>query len=138
VQKLDDKRIYRIFDANLNRAKEGLRVCEDICRFYFNDKSATRKFKVIRHEITGVVEKFKIKDLVGSRNIMGDVSKQTTDSELKRKEIKDVFFANVQRCKESIRVLEELAKLLHKPSALCLKKCRYSIYGLEKKIITKF
>lgn len=129
--------MYRIIDANFNRVKEGLRVCEDVCRFYCDDKANTRKFKQIRHSITDIVDDFQLKKLVKNRNIEKDVGKASTSMELKRRNIHDVFFANIQRSKESIRVLEEMAKLHNKKSADLLKKHRYAIYGLEKKVLAK-
>jgi hypothetical protein len=49
----------------------------------------------------------------------------------------DIYYANSQRVKESIRVLEEFAKLRNKQVAEKLKKLRYRVYALEKKIIER-
>jgi len=138
VQTINDKNLYRIVDANFNRAKEGLRVCEDICRFVYDAKGQTRKWKDLRHQLTKVVLSFGLKRIVHSRNIQGDVGKATTRTELKRNQIADIFYANSQRVKESIRVLEEFAKLLNKTKARELKKIRYQVYALEKKIVEKY
>ena len=54
--------------------------------------------------------------------------------EMQRSDLNDIFFANIQRVKESIRVLEEFSKLLDKKSALAFKRLRYQIYEVEKKI----
>ena len=48
--------ILRIIDSNINRAKEGTRVCEDIMRFALNDKSNSIKLKRIRHNITSAAK----------------------------------------------------------------------------------
>ena len=48
-------KLLRIIDANLNRAREGLRVCEDISRFALGDKTATRALKSIRHGATDLI-----------------------------------------------------------------------------------
>ncbi|MDD5440263.1 MAG: thiamine phosphate synthase, partial [Candidatus Omnitrophica bacterium] len=37
----------RIVDANLNRTAEGLRVAEDIVRFYLNDRKLQVSFKAL-------------------------------------------------------------------------------------------
>jgi thiamine-phosphate pyrophosphorylase len=34
---MNKRNIYRIIDANLNRAREGIRVAEEVARLYFND-----------------------------------------------------------------------------------------------------
>lgn len=131
---LQDRKLYRIIDANLNRAREGLRVCEDICRFVWDQREGARGFKEIRHRLTGVIMSLDIPNLLESRNIEGDVGKITLDGELRRRDAEDIFYANAQRVKESIRVLEEFAKLRNAPLAKDLKKLRYRIYALEKKV----
>jgi thiamine-phosphate pyrophosphorylase len=130
----DEKKLHRIIDANLNRAREGLRVCEDICRFIWDKKEETRAFKEIRHRLTGIVMSLDIPKLLGSRDIEGDVGKITLNGELRRREVSDIFYANAQRVKESIRVLEEFSKLTNAPLTKDLKKLRYCIYALEKKV----
>lgn len=130
------KEFLRIIDANFNRCKEGLRVCEDVCRFIWDNKTQTKKIKNIRHRLTGIIENVGLVDIVKARNIAGDVGKKTTPIESQRKNIKDVFYANIQRVKESMRVLEELTKLENPSLAEDLKKLRYHIYALEKEIVS--
>ena len=138
MSKIDEKKILRIFDANFNRAKEGLRVCEDICRFILDDRVKTRQFKTLRHRLSAKISVLVLGRLIECRNINGDVGKSSTAVELKRKNVSDIFYANVQRSKESLRVLEEFAKLLNRGLAEDLKKIRYQIYALEKKVIARF
>ena len=133
---IEKKKIFRVIDANLNRAKEGLRICEDITRFVLNKKKETRQYKNIRHELLRISSLLNVdkKILIGHRDICKDVGKKSILAELKRKNVEDVFFANSQRCKESARVQEELLKLINsKGSALC-KKNRYQIYDLERRV----
>ena len=137
MSRIDD-RIFRIIDANFNRAKEGLRVCEDTARFVLNDRMKTERYKTIRHRLSAVVGALPVKHLIQSRDIESDVGKKTSLPELKRAKVADIFYANSQRSKESLRVLEEFSKLLDSRTAVELKKIRYQIYALEKKIILKF
>ena len=130
------KQLLRIIDANFNRAKEGLRVCEDVSRYGFNRQALTRQFKDIRHQLTDAVSSLKIINLVSARDIHGDVGKQSTVSELKRKTLSDVFWANAQRVKESLRVLEEVTKLLDTQCSSNIKELRYKLYALEQKMVT--
>ena len=53
---MDKKKVYRILDANLNRAREGIRVAEDVARLYLNSESLARKFKSLRHRITKIAQ----------------------------------------------------------------------------------
>ncbi len=131
---MKDEEIYRVMDANFNRAKEGLRVCEDICRFVYDQRQWTAGFKAVRHQLTGAAVGLGISRLVASRDIEGDVGKKTLSSELVRRKVDDIFYANAQRVKESIRVLEEFAKLKDRRIAEDFKRSRYRMYALEKRI----
>lgn len=125
--------IHRIIDANLNRVKEGLRVCEEIARFILDSRKFTTDFKKIRHEIDGIVKKtYPVSVLLKERNSNSDVGRLNSRGELKRTNCKDVFWANVQRVKESLRVLEEFSKLTDTKAALCFKQLRYKVYEIEK------
>jgi thiamine-phosphate pyrophosphorylase len=132
-------KIYRIIDANANRLREALRVCEDITRFVIQDKKMTRQFKSLRHGISLAVNKFDTDTiaLLKSRNSEKDIGKRTIKSETKRKNISDIFKANMKRAEESLRVLEEFSKLL-KPNLLNkLKAMRFKLYSLEKSIVER-
>ena len=135
MKKSPNKSLYRILDANFNRAKEGLRVCEDLCRYIWDQRTLTRAFKDIRHELTGILTGLDIQKALQARHIQGDVGRATSVSESKRKDIKAVFFANTQRVKESLRVLEEVAKLIDAGKSSKLKVLRYKVYALEQKAI---
>jgi hypothetical protein len=132
-----EQKLLRILDANFNRTAEGLRVCEDIARFILDDRPLTKAFKNVRHDTLEAVKFFKLAELRSARNIEEDVGTQTIKHELKRKKISDIFFANIQRAKESLRVLEELAKLLSPKLSEKFKKLRYELYALEKKATLK-
>ena len=135
-----EKSIHRIIDANLNRAKEGLRVCEDIFRFIMLDKGLTYQFKEIRHKIFEATNGNPVKrsQLLLARDSRNDIGKLTAAFELKRNEFQDILFANIQRAKESIRVLEEFYKLFDKKIAIKIKTLRYEVYDAEKKVAKKF
>jgi thiamine-phosphate pyrophosphorylase len=136
LQKPDN--IARILDANINRAKEGLRVCEEIARFILEDKNVTSRIKTIRHRLHTLSAKlFKTVILLESRNSPSDIGRDIYASELERKNISDIFFANIQRVKESIRVLEEFAKIVNRNCTIALKRLRYEIYDIEKKTVKK-
>ena len=124
-----------MLDANFNRAKEGLRVCEDVFRFILDDAKTTAELKNIRHSLTTAIVTLGLDRLIKARNIDGDVGQKTTALELKRLDVKDIIYANSQRVKESIRVLEETAKLMNASVALKLKKLRYQFYAVEQKML---
>lgn len=135
MKKSADNSLYRILDANFNRAKEGLRVCEDLCRYIWDQRVLTRSFKDLRHELTGIMSGLDIQKALEARHIQGDVGRTTSISESKRVDIDAVFWANSQRVKESLRVLEEVAKLIDPRRSSKLKLLRYKVYALEQKVI---
>lgn len=131
-------KIFRIIDANLNRLKEGLRVCEDVCRFILDDRVLSKNYKDVRHRVSESLEKIlSSKQFIQARDILKDVGKNSLKLEFKRKDFKDIFIANIQRAKESLRVIEEFSKLFDKNIAEQFKRLRYKIYELEKKTTEK-
>ena len=132
---MKDKSLYRILDANFNRSKEGLRVCEDLCRYIWDQRSLTRAFKDVRHQLTGIMTGLDIQKVLEARHIQGDVGRATSIGESKRADLNAVFWANSQRVKESLRVLEEVTKLLDPRVSSRLKTLRYKVYALEQKVV---
>ena len=117
----------------MNRAKEGLRVCEEITRFILDDHKLTALFKDIRHEVDRRARKiYSTWKLISQRASNSDVGKLNSCGELNRCNVKDIFFANIQRAKESLRVLEEFSKLVDAKTALDFKQLRYKVYEIEK------
>jgi thiamine-phosphate pyrophosphorylase len=130
--------LNRIIDANLNRVKEGFRVCEEITRFILDDHKFTAALKKYRHEIDGIAKSiFPTHALLKERQVISDVGRKNSSAELKRADLKDIFRANIQRVKESLRVLEEFSKLKDKEAALRFKQLRYKVYEIEKKSFKK-
>src|SRR3989338_3064785 len=134
-----DKGILRIIDANYNRVLEGIRVCEEITRFVLSSRLLTASFKNARHSIVAAMRTWRIEKhaLLDSRNSLNDVGKPSVKTELIRLDYKDIFYANIQRAKESVRVLEECAKLNNKAIARLFKDIRYRLYEIEKKTHSK-
>ena len=132
--------IYRIIDANLNRSREGLRVCEDITRFALGSKTLTEELKSIRHSISDIAKGSTkgLRALPASRDSEGDVLRRSGfESEMKRRGLPDVFAANIERVKESLRVLEELFKLIDIRSSSKLCGLRFRVYAIEKKAMKR-
>lgn len=125
--------INRIIDADLNRVKEGLRVCEEITRFILDNHKFTALFKKLRHEIDGVARKiYPLSELLSQRKSGRDVGRFNSRGELLRANCKDIFWANIQRIKESLRVLEEFSKLRDTKASSGFKQLRYKVYEIEK------
>ncbi len=131
---------FRIFDVNINRLQESLRVIEDIARFEYNDKQLVEKTKNIRHKIKEYIKKHKfLYKLISARDVGDDTGKfLDPDSEFKRDSINDVFIANIKRIQECSRVLEELCKIYNEKFSKFFKKIRFKSYEIEKDVFSKY
>ena len=106
--------IFRILDANANRAREGLRVLEDIARFVFNDKKITEQIKRERLRITALLKQIPAREniFLKCRNSASDVGRrQSALGEKKRDNIMEIAVSNFRRSQEAIRVIEEFSKI---------------------------
>jgi len=133
------KEIYRVLDANFNRVREGLRVCEEFVRFFLNDKGLTSSIKRQRNKI-GRLYSALYKDkrrLLSARDVKGDVGREGFPFERDRSKVLDVFWANMQRSKEALRVLEEFSKLIDIGYSDQFRRLRFKIYGIEKEAFRK-
>ncbi|HOK03036.1 MAG TPA: thiamine-phosphate pyrophosphorylase [Spirochaetota bacterium] len=127
-----DERILTAIDANINRATEGLRVCEDIFRFIIRDE-VSEKFKELRHRIVALIKFIPRSDLLHSRDVESDLQKFfDTDSEKNRQNIGDLFSANIKRAQEALRVLEEFSKMDFPELSIKFQQLRFDAYSLEK------
>ncbi len=131
--------IYKVLDANLNRSKEGLRVCEDIARFHLKSSQLTKKLAGLRHSITKINKASAIdqKRLFDARNTQTDRGK-TLSLGPKRRSFRNIFIANAQRAKEALRVLEEFFKLMDGKASKKIQKLRFDLYAIEKQTIEEF
>ncbi len=132
--------VLRMIDANANRAREGLRVMEDVARFHLNDGPLCERIKTLRHRLRIALEASGINntDLLMSRNTPSDVgTRVTTESEKDRQCVRDVAIAACKRVGEAMRVLEESVKTLERGSGepLHLKTLRYEAYEIERVLL---
>lgn len=130
---MDKKNLLRVVDANFNRSKEALRVIEDIFRFVLENDELRKKARVLRHSLDKVSANKIFKTAMLFRDSKSDLGKKTDALEFNRKTVSDIIYANLQRAKESVRVLEEFLKIISPQQVKLLKKIRYDIYSLEKK-----
>ncbi|MGG6295492.1 thiamine phosphate synthase [Leptolyngbya sp. AN02str] len=124
--------IYRILDANLDRAREGLRIVEEWCRFGADDVALTAECKAMRQELA----QWHSAELRAARNTPGDVGTgMTHPDEEQRTSVDDVLLVNLCRVQEALRVLEEYGKLYWLEMATACKQLRYRVYTLESKLL---
>lgn len=123
--------IYRIIDANINRASEAGRVLEDYSRFAKDNLTISEKLKEIRHEINNSFSNFS--NLILSRESTYDVGRNIENTS-QRATVKDIIRANCKRLEESLRVLYEYGQILNIDTKK-LEEFRYEIYTIEKELI---
>lgn len=135
---LISKNTLRIIDANLNRIGEGLRVLEEIARLSLNDTSLTQQLKDMRHDIVRVGGDFQQK-LINARDAEGDVgADMLVAGEEKPRDTKDTVIANARRIQESLRVLEEIARVPElKLDTGKYKNTRFTLYSIERELLLK-
>ena len=126
----------RILDAGANRAREGLRVVEDYCRFVLDDAFLSRSLKELRHDLTAALAALSPLLLLEARETQRDVGTGvSTPSELERASLRDVVQVNLKRLQESLRSLEEFGKIHNSRLGRDMEHLRYRAYTLERAIL---
>jgi thiamine-phosphate pyrophosphorylase len=136
----------RIIDANLNRSSEGLRVLEDIARFLLNDVELRQRLRTLRHDLAQETKSLSVM-LLSQRDSEHDVGhplslaeKELAIGTTSLRELLDLVTANAKRVEESLRVVEELAKLPDLSSMLNSARfgqARFALYTLERDLISR-
>ncbi|MGF1494271.1 MAG: thiamine phosphate synthase [Microcoleaceae cyanobacterium] len=124
--------LRRILDANLDRAREGLRVIEEWCRFGLNQTEFAETCKGLRQEVA----RWHTADLRLARDTPGDLGTELNHpSEVSRTGIGQLLQANFARVQEALRVLEEYGKLYRMEMGATFKQLRYRVYTLESGLL---
>ncbi|OLP19538.1 thiamine-phosphate diphosphorylase [Leptolyngbya sp. 'hensonii'] len=120
--------VARILDANLDRAREGLRVIEEWCRFGLNHGEFTQACKHLRQEVAD----WHSPEIRTFRNTPGDLGTELTHpQEAIRSTVPQILQVNFARVQEALRVLEEYGKLVSPDMGSAFKRMRYRVYTLE-------
>jgi thiamine-phosphate pyrophosphorylase len=131
-----DSGLARLLDAAINRAREGLRVAEDYCRFVLDDVLLCGELKTVRHDLTAALAALPAGALLQARDTLGDVGTLlSTAAEGERASPAAVVRANLKRLQEALRSLEEFGKLHGPDLGRSLEALRYRSYTLEKAIL---
>ncbi|KGF96640.1 Thiamin-phosphate pyrophosphorylase [Prochlorococcus marinus str. MIT 9201] len=126
--KNEDLRIYQIIDANLDRAREGLRVLEDWSRFGLGKDKYVKRFKNFRQ----ILGKNHLEVYKQSRNHVEDKCKGLTHKEqINRKTAEQIISSNSGRVQEALRVIEEFSRLHNHELSKIASEIRYEIYTIE-------
>jgi len=128
LNQLRDQRVAQIIDANLDRAREGLRVLEDWARFALGRKDLVKSFKNFRQTLG----KQHLKVYKESRNFIDDECAGLTHPEqFKRDKASSIISSNAARVQEALRVIEEFSRDHNQNLCKISSEIRYEIYNLE-------
>jgi len=134
-----------MIDANLNRSSEGLRVMEDVARFLLNDAELSQRLRTLRHNLAKETKSLSAGPL-SHRDSEHDVGRVCSKDKKPAREatplrgLLGLVTANAKRVEESLRVLEELAKLPEMNSLLnstSFEQARFAVYTLERDLISR-
>lgn len=154
TDKQSENSVFRILDAAINRAGEGIRVVEDYARMVLGDAHLSRHLKQLRHDLTQSVSSIDPVQRIAARDTAGDVGTTIqTETEYERsapitgddhststRELQNpsggMIQANFSRAQQAIRTIEEFSKALDPDLARRVEQIRYRTYTLEKAILT--
>ena len=139
--KQTENSVYRILDAAINRAGEGIRVVEDYVRMVLGDSHLSRQLKQLRHDLTLSVNSVDPAERIAARDSIGDVGRTIeTESEYDRgqgeKLTGSMIQANLARAQQALRTIEEFSKSLDPGISKKVEQLRYRTYTIEKAVIT--
>ncbi|AMW31825.1 MULTISPECIES: thiamine phosphate synthase [Arthrospira] len=130
--KLGQPALYRILDANLDRAREGIRTIEEWFRFGLDNSEMAAECKNLRQQLA----QWHSNELRMSRDTTTDVGTQLSHpSEENRESLEQVIQVNFCRVEEALRVLEEYGKVYHPNMGAAVKQMRYRVYTLESNLL---
>ena len=122
----------RILDASFNRAREALRVLEDLFRFGRDDRAAQRDLKRIRHRLAAL-ERPRALRLLASRDPVGDVGRNHDLSEAGG--LGGLGAANFKRLQEALRSIEESARGREPALRASAAALRFDAYETERRFL---
>ena len=128
----DTAAIRRLLDANLDRAREGLRVLEDWGRFALDRGDLVTALKDLRQRLGRLHHnRYKFE-----RDTAGDAGAGLGHpAQLERQAPARVLAANAGRAQEALRVLEEFGRHEDPDLAAEAARIRYRLYDLEVELL---
>lgn len=127
----------RIIDANANRAREALRVMEDVARFALDDAALTEPIKHLRHDLAAALDAIPgSRHFILQRDTPGDIGTSiSTESEGRRTDLHAVASASAKRLTEALRSIEESSKTIDPRVSTSFESLRYRAYDYERTLI---
>ena len=142
-EKKSENSVFRILDAAINRASEGLRVVEDYLRMDLADAHLAGTLKDLRHDLTEATKGVDPQQRMAARDSVGDVGRTIETAAEYDREPSDaapaaqsVVQPNLARAQQALRTIEEFSKTLDTSIAKKVEQLRYRVYTAEKAVLT--
>src|SRR3989339_820685 len=105
-------RDFSLIDANLSRAKEGMRVVEDTIRFVLRNEALYGKIRPLRHLLVQLEHLLGSATRLTGRDFDQDLGQASEENNLaSRRNFWGLMKANFSRLEEALRALEEYSKI---------------------------
>lgn len=127
-----DPRVARLIDANLDRAREGLRVIEDWCRFGLDRQDLVVPLKDWRQQLGQLHDDAYRQARSTATDAAAGLGHPAQDT---RSDSVAIVKANASRVQEALRVIEEFARTGDAVLARTAAAVRYALYDHEVRIL---
>lgn len=125
--------ILRTLDAAFQRLTEGLRSVEDPTRFHLQNQVLAGHWQGLRRKSGKLRQQLetKVGSLAPYRDLGGDPLLEASGMG-KHASVRNMLLANLSRCRESARSIEELLRLIDADLSRAMQEIRYGIYAQQQ------
>lgn len=125
--------ILRTLDAAFQRLTEGLRSVEDPTRFHLQNQVLAGHWQDLRRKSGNLRQllETKVGSLAPYRDLGGDPLLEVAGTG-KHASLRNLVLANLSRCRESARSIEELLRLIDPDLSRAMQEIRYGIYAQQQ------
>ena len=129
------RQLVRVLDANINRAQEALRVCEDVVRLGLSSSGPFRRLRALRHALGDAVRRLPVSPLerLHARDTLRDPGRRARPASVAS--LEQLLLINFQRTKEALRVLEESSRLVAPRYVTSFQQLRFRTYDVERSLL---
>ncbi len=128
---------FSLIDANLSRAKEGMRVVEDTIRFVLRNEALYTKIRPLRHLLAQLEYMLGCASRLTGRDLGQDFGQTSEENNMaSRRNFWGLMKANFSRLEEALRVLEEYSKIYLHQHYSYFQKLRYDVYRFEFEVLS--
>jgi thiamine-phosphate pyrophosphorylase len=130
--------VARIIDASANRAREGIRLAEDVARFALDREDLAGALREARHQLTRGLVEAGVGDgeLLAARDTPHDVGTRAQGPDGRGTgNLVPAVRAAFGRAQQALRVLEESCATAGVPAAGTMASLRYRLYDLERRLL---